>query len=49
MNLDKNTQARIDQWLSAEYDQDTIAHIQKLIENKEETELLDSFYKEPHE
>jgi phosphoglucomutase len=46
MNLDKNTQARIDQWLSAEYDQDTIAHIQKLIENKEETELLDSFYKE---
>ena len=46
MNLDKNTQARIDQWLSAEYDQDTVAHIQNLIDNKEETELIDSFYKE---
>lgn len=46
MNLDKHTQDRIDQWLTAEYDQDTIAHVQQLVDNKEETELLDSFYKD---
>lgn len=45
-NLDKDTQARINQWLTNEYDQDTVAQVQKLVDNNEETELLDSFYKE---
>lgn len=45
-NLDIATQNRINQWLSAEYDKETVAQIQKLIDNAEETELLDSFYKE---
>ena len=45
-NLDKETQGRINQWLSSEYDRDTIAQVQKLIDENQETELLDSFYKE---
>ncbi|NGF55345.1 phospho-sugar mutase [Parapusillimonas sp. SGNA-6] len=45
-NLDKETQDRINQWLSSEYDKDTVALVQKLIDDKQETELLDSFYKE---
>lgn len=45
-NLDKDTQARINQWLSEEYDQATVAEVQQLIDNNQETELLDSFYKE---
>ena len=44
--LDKDTQARIDQWMSAEYDGDTVAKVKSLVDNNEETELLDSFYKE---
>lgn len=44
--LDQVTKSRIDQWLSAEYDENTVAKVQQLIDNKEETELLDSFYKE---
>ncbi|MBE8721509.1 phospho-sugar mutase [Sphingobacterium pedocola] len=45
-NFDSETNGRIQQWLTAEYDQDTIAQVQKLVDDKEETELLDSFYKE---
>lgn len=44
--LDTETQARIQQWLAPEYDPETVAQVQKLVDNKEETELLDSFYKE---
>lgn len=44
--LDTETQARIQQWLAPEYDQETVAQVQKLVDNQEETELLDSFYKE---
>jgi len=44
--LDKDTQTRINQWLSAEYDKDTVAKVQELVDNNQETELLDSFYKE---
>ncbi|GGE11152.1 phospho-sugar mutase [Sphingobacterium cellulitidis] len=44
--LDKETQARISQWQSEEYDQDTVAKVKGLVDNNEETELLDSFYKE---
>ncbi len=46
MNIEKTTQDRINKWLSPEYDQETVDHIQKLIDHKEETELVDSFYKE---
>lgn len=44
--LDQQTKSRIDQWLSAEFDAETVAQVQLLIDNNEETELLDSFYKE---
>lgn len=45
-NIDQATQARIQQWLSPEYDSNTTAQVQQLIDNNEETELIDSFYKE---
>ncbi|MVZ63131.1 phospho-sugar mutase [Sphingobacterium humi] len=44
--LDTETQARIQQWLAPEYDPETVAQVQQLVDNQEETELLDSFYKE---
>ena len=44
--LDQATKARIDQWLSAEYDVHTTSKVQELVDNNEQTELLDSFYKE---
>src|SRR5690606_26377107 len=45
-NIDSETTNRIQQWLSTEYDVDTIEQVQKLVDNKQETELLDAFYKE---
>ena len=45
-NIDQATQNRINQWLSPQYDSDTVASVQKLIDNNQETELIDSFYKE---
>jgi len=45
-NIDQATQTRVQQWLSAEYDEQTRAQVQKLIDLNEETELIDSFYKE---
>lgn len=44
--IDQSTKSRINQWLSVEYDQDTVAKVQQLVDNNEETELLDSFYKD---
>lgn len=44
--IDQATNNRIQQWLSAEYDPETIAQVQQLVDNNEETELVDSFYKE---
>lgn len=44
--LDQQTKSRIDQWLSSEYDAETVAQVKQLVDNNEETELLDSFYKE---
>lgn len=44
--IDTNTQAKINQWLSSEYDLDTTQKVQQLIDNNEETELIDSFYKD---
>ncbi|GHE29176.1 phospho-sugar mutase [Sphingobacterium griseoflavum] len=44
--IDQATNNRIQQWLRAEYDADTVGQVQKLVDNNEETELIDSFYKE---
>lgn len=44
--FDNETQNRIDNWLTSEYDEATRALVQQLVDNKEHTELLDSFYKE---
>ena len=45
-NLDQASKSRIKQWLSNEFDIETVAKVQQLVDNNEETELLDSFYKE---
>lgn len=44
--LDINTQKRIDQWLSSEYDDETRAEISKLISEENYKELTDAFYKD---
>lgn len=44
--FDKNTQYRIDNWLTAEYDEATRALVKELVDTNESTELLDSFYKD---
>lgn len=46
LNLDKSTQDRINQWISDQYDTQTVNKIKELIAGNCETELLDSFYKE---
>ena len=46
LNLDKSTQDRINQWISDQYDTQTVNTVKELIANNKETELLDSFYKE---
>lgn len=45
-NIDVTTQSRIDQWLTSEYDEETVAQVQQLVDTNQETELLDSFYKD---
>ncbi len=45
-NIDNETGNRIQQWLGTEYDDDTVAQVQKLVDNNEETELIDAFYRE---
>lgn len=45
-NIDIETRNRIQRWLSAEYDKDTIAQVQELVDSNAETELIDAFYKE---
>ena len=46
LNLDPDTIANVDAWLNGNYDAETKAEIQRLIDNKETTELTDAFYKE---
>jgi phosphoglucomutase len=45
MALNSEIQSKVNQWLSNEFDSQTRAHIQKLVDDKNETELIDSFYK----
>ncbi len=45
MALSSDIQAKVNQWLSDEFDATTRASIQKLIDDQNETELVDSFYK----
>ncbi|EEI90889.1 phosphoglucomutase/phosphomannomutase, alpha/beta/alpha domain II [Sphingobacterium spiritivorum ATCC 33300] len=44
--IDTNTQAKINQWLGSEYDQETVDQVRRLIDQNEETELIDSFYRD---
>jgi phosphoglucomutase len=44
--LDTSTQQRVDQWLAGNYDADTKASIQKLIDEGNSTELTDAFYRD---
>lgn len=44
--LDALTQQKINLWLSGNYDADTKAKIQELLDGNKETELTDSFYKD---
>ena len=46
MSLDPTISARIQQWMDGNYDTDTKKAIQKLIDNKADTELTDSFYRD---
>src|SRR5690606_3886772 len=45
-NIDKNTQYRINEWLSNEYDTNTRCIIRDLIDSEKETDLVGSFYYE---
>lgn len=44
--LEKDVQKKIDDWLSPNYDEETRKAVQKLVANNEETELIDSFYRD---
>lgn len=44
--FEKVVEQRINKWLTNEYDEATVAEVQQLVDNNEETELLDAFYKE---
>ena len=44
--LDALTQKKINAWLTGNYDADTKAKIQKLLDDKKDTDLTDSFYKD---
>ncbi|MGJ1433929.1 phospho-sugar mutase [Sphingobacterium spiritivorum] len=44
--IDTNTQAKINQWLGSEYDTETVDQVRRLIDQNEETELIDSFYRD---
>lgn len=44
--LDAAVQTKVDQWLSGNYDADTKADIQQLVDKENFTELTDSFYKD---
>jgi phosphoglucomutase len=44
-SIDSTTQNNINTWLSGNYDADTKATIQALIDQNKETDLIDSFYK----
>ncbi len=45
-SLDATTQQNVDHWLSGPYDADTKATIQKLVDEGNNTELTDSFYRD---
>ena len=46
LTLDAPTQQRVDKWLNGNYDADTKAAIHKLIDDGNNTELTDSFYRD---
>ena len=46
MALESNVQTRINQWLNGNYDAESKAAVQKMLDNKQENELTDAFYKD---
>lgn len=44
--IDPTIQEKINQWLSPEYDSETVAAVRALIDQDAQTELIDSFYKD---
>ncbi|WP_346068270.1 phospho-sugar mutase [Sphingobacterium siyangense] len=46
LDLDKNLQKKIAGWLTPSYDEETRNAVQHLIDNNENTELTDSFYRD---
>lgn len=44
--MEDSTKEKVDQWLNGNYDDNTKAQIQKLIDDKNDNELTDSFYKD---
>ncbi|WP_429625941.1 phospho-sugar mutase [Sphingobacterium sp. HSC-15S19] len=46
LDLDKNLQKKIEGWLTPSYDEETRNAVQHLIDNNENTELTDSFYRD---
>ncbi len=44
--IDSAIQAKINQWLTPEYDVETVTAVQALIDQQQTTELVDSFYKD---
>lgn len=44
--IDPTIQDKINQWLSPEYDSETVAAVRALIDQDAQTELIDSFYKD---
>lgn len=45
-SVDKDIQKKIEDWLTSNYDEETRHAVQGLIDNNEETELIDSFYRD---
>lgn len=44
--IDESTQARINEWLGSGYDADTVAAVRALVDQNQENELIDAFYKD---
>ena len=39
--------AKANEWLTGNYDEETKAEVKRLLENDDNTELIDAFYRDP--
>lgn len=46
INLDPIIESRVQEWLGKSFDTETIKEVQSLVDNNQEAELVDAFYKE---